>query len=118
MEVTVSNMVHYFLIDYPIWNKEGVTCRSGDYYRVGVEGDLEIAEQKLMEYSLDVRYISSKKPSKKDTGKRSLSNGLIIRSCKYAYTMRPVWTKPDVQSKNTTPVDRRHTVLEEVGIDG
>lgn len=104
-------MVNYFIFDYSE-SKDGKLCRSGEYYSIRIEGDLEESELYLQSISKDVRYIVSKPPTKKDTGKRTLSPNLTCVACKHAFSLKSVWSKPTF-NRVSLPVDSRHTILKE-----
>ena len=95
--------MHYFLVDYG--NK-------GEYYQMVMEGDLERVEKCLQKLSQDVRFITNKEETKYDNGKKILEDGIIIRRCKFKYSLRPIIATPGFQ-KNFLPPDSRHTILKE-----
>lgn len=100
MEQQAEILIHFFLIND--------NC---DIYRIGIEGDKELAREYLESINGDVRFEKSCEKLGWEKGNKVLPNGCIIRSCQFAYSL----TKKK-QEKNSifAPVvlpDPRHTVI-------
>ena len=91
-------MVHCFIYRY------GDT---EDYHWIGIEGDLNEAEDYMKKISNDVRYSYSKKRTRNDRGERILTKGLIVRCGGFKYSSKTDKSK----HKNVLNTDKRHTTL-------
>lgn len=81
-----------------------------DYYSWAIEGDRLEVEQYLQGLFVDVRYINSKEEDIYAKGKKTLPNGLIVRSCRFSHTFKSQRTNNNI-NKNILPVDSRHVQL-------
>lgn len=91
-------MVHCFVYRYKDTN---------EYFWIGIEGDLDEAEDYMKKMSDDVRYFRSRKGTRNDTGNRILTKGLIVRCGGFKYSSKTDKSK----HKNGLNTDKRHTVL-------
>jgi len=90
-------MIYYF----------SVADKHLDYYRWGIEGDKDLAEQYLQSFSKDVRFIEEKKEDPYAKANKVLPNGLIIRQCLFSKQLRS--KKSEGFNDKYLPLDSRQT---------